>query len=78
VHYRFALENKPKYYKNIAGKIYLTEEYKKELEDELGEQLISISSFRTTKLPDCLNDDWWEIEDWANFYKYLTGELPTA
>jgi hypothetical protein len=37
VHYRFALENKPKYYQNFDGKIYLTEEHKKELEDELGE-----------------------------------------
>jgi hypothetical protein len=40
--------------------------------------LVSINSFRTATLPDCLNDDWWEIEDWAKFYEYLTGSLPNA
>ena len=30
------------------------------------------------KNPDGLNDDWWNIFDWAEYYKALTGEYPTS
>ena len=30
------------------------------------------------KNPEGLDDNWWNIFDWAEYYKVLTGEYPAS
>lgn len=70
VHYRYAIHRKPTYYKNVAGEVFTTHD----LED-----VVSLPN--RDLLPECLKSgfegEWWNIFDWAERYKILTGEYPT-
>jgi hypothetical protein len=72
VHLRYAIDKKPSYYRAYDGKIYVT----KEFEETNGTDIVTRDSFRTAVLPEGLDDNWWEVEDWANYYEYLTGNVP--
>ena len=77
IHMRYAIDIKPKFYRNFDGQAYMTEEYYKEfiaIAAETQEQ------YRHHALPDVLkNEDplsWWHIEDWYLYYQKITGDLP--
>jgi hypothetical protein len=78
VHLRYAIDKKPYIYKTLGGHIYMTQEYYENMDNlgSSGSSTITKETFRTHVMPEGLNDDWWEIEDWAKYYEYLTGELP--
>ena len=67
IHARYAIHNKPVYYHSYDGNIYTTLEIN---------EVIKMPSRQ--KNPDGLNDDWWNIFDWAEYYKTLTGEYPAS
>lgn len=84
VHLRYAIDEKPLYYKNFDGKVYISEEFKQML--QAGQNTFSDgpvftgfetqSEFQKYSLPGFLNADWWELEDFGEYYNYLTGEYP--
>ena len=69
IHARYAIHNKPVYYKNFNGEVFTTFDI-----DEI------IPKPDTSKLPDCLKNNfegqWWDIHDWAELYKTMTGDYP--
>ena len=67
IHARYAIHNKPVYYHSYDGNTYTTLEMN---------EVIKMPNRQ--KNPDGLNDDWWNIFDWAEYYKALTGEYPTS
>ena len=67
IHARYAIHNKPVYYHSYDGNTYTTLEMNE-----------VIKMPHRQKNPDGLNDDWWNIFDWAEYYKALTGEYPTS
>lgn len=67
IHARYAIHNKPVYYHGYDGNTYTTLEMN---------EVIKMPSRQ--KNPDGLNDDWWNIFDWAEYYKALTGEYPAG
>ena len=76
VHMRYAIDTKPSVYKSIDGYIYTTyskEEYLELLNSEERESL----TFNKKPNENGLPEDWWEIRDWANYYKLCTGYYPT-
>ena len=78
IHMRYAIDLKPKFYKNFEGQVYMTSEFYNEFVAIAAE---SQADYRKHPLPAVLqNDDplsWWHIEDWYNYYEQITGELPT-
>lgn len=76
VHMRYAIDTKPNIYKSIDGYIYTTyskEEYIELLNSEERESL----TFTKKPNENGLSEDWWEIRDWATYYKLCTGYYPT-
>ena len=67
IHARYAIHNKPVYYHSYDGNTYTTLEMN---------EVIKMPNRQ--KNPDGLNDDWWNIFDWAEYYKALTGEYPAS
>ena len=67
IHARYAIHNKPVYYHSYDGNTYTTLEMN---------EVIKMPNRQ--KNPDGLNDDWWNIFDWAEYYKALTGEYPAG
>ena len=81
IHLRYAIDKKPGYYKNYAGKTYITQEEFERLQASSESNLIynfsdtsivtaSQSKFHVTPLPSGLSSEWWEIDDWARRYLY--------
>ena len=81
IHLRYAIDKKPGYYKNYAGKTYITQEEFERLQASSESSLVysfsdtSIitakdSRFHVTPLPKGLSSEWWEIDDWARRYLY--------
>lgn len=81
IHLRYAIDKKPGYYKNYAGKTYITQEEFERLQASSESSLIynfsdtsivtaANSKFHVTPLPAGLSSDWWEIDDWARRYLY--------
>lgn len=66
IHARYAIHNKPVYYRSYDGNTYTTLEMN---------EVIKMPNRQ--KNPDGLNDDWWNIFDWAEYYKALTGDYPS-
>ncbi len=67
IHARYAIHNKPVYYHSYDGNTYTTLEMN---------EVIKMPNRQ--KNPNGLNNDWWNIFDWAEYYKALTGEYPTG
>lgn len=70
IHARYAIHEKPVYYKTFDGELYTTFD----VEDITPQP-------NRDKLPDCLKSGfegkWWDIYDWAEIYKMMTGEYPS-
>ena len=78
IHLRYAIDDKPKYYKSFSGKTYLTiEEYQRLqaldlLQEDQNVIIISNQSrFKQTPLPEGLSEKWWEIDDWTRRFLYF-------
>lgn len=81
IHLRYAIDTKPVTYTTYEGRTYTTlpfniEEDIAAIKKENDEKLEELSKYRKTKNPNGLDEDWWEIMDWANYYRILTGEYP--
>lgn len=82
VHIRYAIDQKPTYYRAWDGTIYTTEKLSddelKEVVRQVQKQLYQekLLTYPKQKLPEGLSDDWWDIYDWGEFYRQLTGEYP--
>lgn len=66
IHARYAIHNKPVYYHSYDGNTYTTLEMNEVIKMPVRQ-----------KNPEGLDDNWWNIFDWAEYYKVLTGEYPT-
>lgn len=70
IHARYAIHEKPVYYKNFNGDIFSSLDL---------EEVMPVPD--GSRLPECLQTgfegEWWDIHDWAEVYKTLTGEYPT-
>lgn len=80
VHLRYAIDEKPKYYKNYEGKVWAClEKTRMEIEAEVREEIKGeFASYEKVLNPNGLSEDWWELIDWAEYYKRLTGTYPTG
>ena len=65
IHARYAIHNKPVYYHSYDGNIYTTLEMNEVIKMPVRQ-----------KNPEGLDDNWWNIFDWAEYYKVLTGDYP--
>lgn len=76
VHMRYAIDKKPFLYVNYSGTLY-TSFNSTELTSFLQTHYNEKSSFYIKKKnPKGLSEDWWDIFDWAEYYKKCTGEYP--
>ena len=66
IHARYAIHNKPVYYHSYDGNTYTTLEMNEVIKMPVRQ-----------KNPEGLDDNWWNIFDWAEYYKVLTGEYPS-
>ena len=77
IHMRYAIDIRPKFYKNFDGEVYMTSEFYQEFDQVTNEIQ---SEYRTHELPEVLkrNDpkSWWHVEDWYHYYEAVTGEYP--
>ena len=93
VHARFAIDKKPIYYKRIDGKIFATKEgwqkYKQlMLQYAESNEAVGLSGFTRSHIPDNIqiidstgndcSDDWWDLKEWAEYYRFLTGYYPVG
>ena len=82
VHLRYAIDKKPTFYKSYDGILYTTEPLTEEeiIKNALtlaeAELLKKITNYQKQPLPEGLNDDWWDVWDWGEYYKLLTGVYP--
>ena len=67
VHLRYAIDTKPRYYKTISGKVYMTEE---EAQARARGGQATSNPFRT-HAAEGLSGNWWETTDWARRYLYI-------
>lgn len=67
IHARYAIHNKPVYYHSYDGNTYTTLEMNEVIKMPVRQ-----------KNPEGLDDNWWNIFDWAEYYKTLTGEYPAS
>lgn len=76
VHLRYAIDTKPVTYTRFDGITYTTLDkdsyisYQKQVDEE-------ITAYIKTPNPNGLPEDWWELFDWANLYKFTYGYYPT-
>lgn len=62
IHMRYGIQSKPVKYTNFKGETFYANE---------GE-----IKYEKRKNPEGLSDDWWAVDDWAEFYKLYTGHYP--
>ena len=64
-------------YTDYLQHMYITQEGLTILENSLPK--INPNDYRKHSMPSCFNGDerWWNIEDWAEYYKAFTGALPS-
>ena len=76
IHMRFAIDNKPFLFVN-SEKAYYTSLSLEELQDFMNDYYGEKKFFYVKKKnPKGLSEDWWDIFDWAEYYKQCTGEYP--
>lgn len=91
VHLRYALDERPLYYKNYNGDVFISIQGYKEIENNYNDLLVqynytyetiktekikALEKYKKKKNPNGLPEDWWEIMDWAEYYKILKGHYP--
>ena len=81
IHARYAIDKKPLFYYSLKEQeLYMTQE----CVDRLASisQIESIEQYRKHPVPTCFGltaaerNKWWHIQDWADYYKAITGNLP--
>lgn len=82
IHVRYAIDKKPLWYCNYQGIVFATEEGERKWDEIKNEYLRTIASnsagFTKEPVPDFLDENWWDITNWAEYYKILTGTYPTS
>lgn len=76
VHLRYAIDSKPVTYTNFEGITYTTLD-KDGYIDHQRQMDSEVLTYTKTKNPNGLPEDWWELFDWANLYKFIYGYYPT-
>ena len=87
IHVRYAIDKKPSVYVSLRGYTYMTqEEYDNPSYEELAEvvnhnpPVNNGYTKNTAIIPTFLkesSDKWWELRDWAEYYKTITGAYPS-
>lgn len=78
VHMRYAIDKKPTFYITYDDKCY-TSMSKKEMNSFIKEHSLNKNNFYNKKKnPKGLSEDWWDIFDWAEYYKKCVGEYPNG
>lgn len=62
IHIRYGIQSKPKKYTNFNGETFYTN--------------ASDIKYEKRPNPNGLSEDWWAVDDWAEFYKLYTGHYP--
>lgn len=76
VHMRYAIDKKPFLYVNYNGVLY-TSLGLSDLATFVGTyRNEEVQFYSKKKNPKGLSEDWWDIFDWAEYYKNNTGEYP--
>ena len=81
IHLRYAIDKKPHQYTTYEGITYVTDEnpleyVKKKNQEKIDKVLAEAAKYKKTLNPNGLPEEWWEIQDWANYYELLTGHYP--
>lgn len=79
IHMRYAIDKKPTYYKTYDGtKFYsTTKKTDAELRAEIEAELVTLPT-RNVISPNGLPEEWWDIRDWAEYYKIIVGDYPSG
>ena len=80
IHLRYAIDKKPLFYQNYKGDVWASMvKTREQIETEVRQEIMdSVELYEKTPNPNGLSEDWWEIMDWAEYYRRLTGELPSG
>ena len=62
IHSRYGIQSKPKKYTNFNGDTYWS--------------TAGDIEYQKRPNPNGLSEDWWAVDDWAEFYKLYTGHYP--
>lgn len=62
IHTRYGIQSKPKKYTNFNGDTYWA--------------TAGDIEYKKRPNPNGLSEDWWAVDDWAEFYKLYTGHYP--
>lgn len=63
IHLRYAIHEKPTQYVNFEGRTFATID------------TVALN-FEKEQLPEGLDDDWWDLRNWAELYKSYYGDYP--
>ena len=77
IHMRYAIDKKPWLYVSYSGDYYTTKTKEDVLQYLIAESDKSASTYIKKPNPHGLSEDWWDIFDWAEYYKLCTGAYPT-
>ena len=77
IHMRYAIDRKPMYYTTVEGQTYTTRT-KEQAEEDQKSGVLELLGKGYSKEPTRfgLNEDWWEVRDWANAWIYSGLPVP--
>ena len=94
VHLRYAIDKKPLYYKTYDGEVFFTDKYYTKLKEEIKslttkEDYEKLENYKfkyptpvgltqPEKTAQGWTPGWWDIRDWHDYYKLITGVEPTG
>lgn len=94
VHLRYAIDKKPLYYKTYDGEVFFTDKYYTKLKEEIKslttkEDYEKLENYKfkyptpvgltqPEKTAQGWTPGWWDIRDWYDYYKLITGVEPTG
>ena len=94
VHLRYAIDKKPLYYKTYDGEVFFTDKYYTKLKEEIKslttkEDYEKLENYKfkyptpvgltqPEKTVQGWTPGWWDIRDWHDYYKLITGVEPTG
>lgn len=94
VHLRYAIDKKPLYYKTYEGEVFFTDKYYTKLKEEIKslttkEDYEKLENYKfkyptpvgltqPEKTAQGWTPGWWDIRDWHDYYKLITGVEPTG
>lgn len=94
VHLRYAIDKKPLYYKTYEGEVFFTDKYYTKLKEEIKsltteEDYEKLENYKfkyptpvgltqPEKTVQGWTPGWWDIRDWHDYYKLVTGIEPAG